>query len=41
MADHDVVLVPSVAEPFGLVAVEAIAAGDGWSPVTSAACATS
>jgi glycosyltransferase involved in cell wall biosynthesis len=27
MADHDVVLVPSVAEPFGLVAVEAIASG--------------
>jgi glycosyltransferase involved in cell wall biosynthesis len=27
MADHDVVLVPSVAEPFGLVALEAIAAG--------------
>jgi glycosyltransferase involved in cell wall biosynthesis len=27
MAEHDVVLVPSVAEPFGLVAVEAIAAG--------------
>lgn len=27
MAAHDVVLVPSVAEPFGLVAVEAIAAG--------------
>lgn len=27
IADHDVVLVPSVAEPFGLVAVEAIASG--------------
>lgn len=27
MAAHDVVLVPSVAEPFGLVAVEAIASG--------------
>ena len=27
MAEHDVVLVPSVAEPFGLVAVEAIASG--------------
>ncbi len=27
MAEHDVVLVPSVAEPFGLVAVEALAAG--------------
>lgn len=27
MAQHDVVLVPSLAEPFGLVAVEAIAAG--------------
>lgn len=27
MAGHDVVLVPSVAEPFGLVAVEAIASG--------------
>ena len=27
MADHDVVLVPSRAEPFGLVAVEAIASG--------------
>jgi len=27
MAEHDVVLVPSAAEPFGLVAVEAIAAG--------------
>lgn len=27
MAQHDVVLVPSVAEPFGLVAVEAIASG--------------
>jgi glycosyltransferase involved in cell wall biosynthesis len=27
IAAHDVVLVPSVAEPFGLVAVEAIAAG--------------
>ena len=27
MADHDVVLVPSVAEPFGLVAVEALASG--------------
>jgi glycosyltransferase involved in cell wall biosynthesis len=27
ISDHDVVLVPSVAEPFGLVAVEAIAAG--------------
>lgn len=27
MADHDVVLVPSVAEPFGLVAVEAHASG--------------
>jgi glycosyltransferase involved in cell wall biosynthesis len=27
IAEHDVVLVPSVAEPFGLVAVEAIAAG--------------
>lgn len=27
MAAHDVVLVPSVAEPFGLVALEAIAAG--------------
>jgi glycosyltransferase involved in cell wall biosynthesis len=27
MADHDVVLVPSVEEPFGLVAVEAIASG--------------
>jgi len=27
MAEHDVVLVPSLAEPFGLVAVEAIAAG--------------
>jgi glycosyltransferase involved in cell wall biosynthesis len=27
MAEHDVVMVPSVAEPFGLVAVEAIAAG--------------
>lgn len=27
MAEHDVVLVPSVAEPFGLVAVEAVAAG--------------
>lgn len=27
MAEHDVVLVPSVAEPFGLVALEAIAAG--------------
>ena len=27
IASHDVVLVPSVAEPFGLVAVEAIAAG--------------
>ena len=27
MAAHDVVLVPSVAEPFGLVAVEALAAG--------------
>jgi len=27
IAEHDVVLVPSLAEPFGLVAVEAIAAG--------------
>jgi len=27
MAEHDVVLVPSLAEPFGLVAVEAMAAG--------------
>ena len=27
MAEHDVVLVPSLAEPFGLVAVEAIASG--------------
>lgn len=27
IAEHDVVLVPSVAEPFGLVAVEAIASG--------------
>ena len=27
MAQHDVVLIPSVAEPFGLVAVEAIASG--------------
>jgi glycosyltransferase involved in cell wall biosynthesis len=27
MEDHDVVLIPSVAEPFGLVAVEAIASG--------------
>lgn len=27
MADHDVLLVPSLAEPFGLVAAEAIAAG--------------
>ncbi|HUF07096.1 MAG TPA: glycosyltransferase [Candidatus Binatia bacterium] len=27
MAEHDVVLMPSVAEPFGLVAVEAIASG--------------
>jgi len=27
IADHDVVLVPSTAEPFGLVAVEAIASG--------------
>lgn len=27
MAEHDVVLVPSVAEPFGIVAVEAIASG--------------
>ncbi|MCA1569807.1 MAG: glycosyltransferase [Chloroflexi bacterium] len=27
MASHDVVLIPSVAEPFGLVAVEAIASG--------------
>ena len=27
LAEHDVVLMPSVAEPFGLVAVEAIAAG--------------
>ncbi|MGZ8475284.1 MAG: glycosyltransferase [Candidatus Limnocylindria bacterium] len=27
MAEHDVVLVPSVAEPFGIVALEAIAAG--------------
>lgn len=27
MADHDIVLVPSLAEPFGLVAAEAIAAG--------------
>jgi glycosyltransferase involved in cell wall biosynthesis len=27
MASHDIVLVPSVAEPFGLVAVEAIATG--------------
>ena len=27
VAEHDVVLVPSVAEPFGLVAVEAIASG--------------
>lgn len=27
MADHDVVLVPSIAEPFGLVALEAIASG--------------
>lgn len=27
MAEHDVVLVPSLAEPFGLVAVEAIACG--------------
>jgi len=27
MSDHDVVLIPSIAEPFGIVAVEAIAAG--------------
>jgi glycosyltransferase involved in cell wall biosynthesis len=27
IAEHDIVLVPSVAEPFGLVAVEAIASG--------------
>jgi glycosyltransferase involved in cell wall biosynthesis len=27
IAEHDVVLVPSVAEPFGLAAVEAIASG--------------
>lgn len=27
MEDHDVVLIPSIAEPFGLVAVEAIASG--------------
>lgn len=27
MAEHDVVLIPSLAEPFGLVAVEAIASG--------------
>jgi glycosyltransferase involved in cell wall biosynthesis len=27
MAEHDIVLVPSIAEPFGLVAVEAIASG--------------
>lgn len=27
MAEHDIVLMPSVAEPFGLVAVEAIASG--------------
>ena len=27
VADHDVVLVPSVAEPFGLVAAEAVASG--------------
>lgn len=27
IAEHDVVLVPSVAEPFGLVALEAIASG--------------
>ena len=27
MSDHDVVLIPSIAEPFGIVAVEALAAG--------------
>lgn len=27
MAEHDIVLVPSIAEPFGLVAAEAIASG--------------